>query len=418
MIERLKLQSEFSRNVVTLMTGTTIAQAITVAISPILTRIYTPEDFGLFALFMAISAVVSVIATGKYEMAIMLPKKDGDAINIMVLSFLVACFISLFLLFVIFIFNAELTKILNTPDISSWLYLIPLTVFLTGVYQSLNYWFNRKKMYQGLANNKVIQSSSTAGTNLGLGVNGFGVSGLIMGVVVGQVIAILFLAKKKLKNNKNVLALLNIKKIIVLAKKYKDFPKFNAPHALMGSASSNMPVFIISYFFSSSSVGFFSLANRVLMSPARLVAYPFGQVFLQKLTHNKNIKENETLFFNSSLFKLLGYSFFPFLLLFIFSPNIFGVVFGEVWVVAGEYTQILIPMIYLTFVGSILSNVVLVYNQQKTAFKIEVINISVKFLSMLVGGISENIELGLILYSLSGVCVTVYRISWYKSIIK
>ena len=86
MIRKILPKGEFSRNVLTLMTGTSIAQAIPIAISPILTRIYTPEDFGVFALYMAIATVVSVIATGRYETAIMLPKKDSEAINLFIVS--------------------------------------------------------------------------------------------------------------------------------------------------------------------------------------------------------------------------------------------------------------------------------------------------------------------------------------------
>jgi len=98
MKSKLKPKSEFSRNVLTLMTGTTIAQAIPIAISPILTRIYTPEDFGVFALFIAIVGFFSVIASARYEQAILIPKKDEDAINIFALGFIIICSISLFLL--------------------------------------------------------------------------------------------------------------------------------------------------------------------------------------------------------------------------------------------------------------------------------------------------------------------------------
>ena len=89
MIQRLKPKSEFSKNVLTLMTGTTIAQAIPIAISPILTRIYTPEDFGVLALFVAITSIFGSIANGRYELAIMLPKKDENAINIFALGLII-----------------------------------------------------------------------------------------------------------------------------------------------------------------------------------------------------------------------------------------------------------------------------------------------------------------------------------------
>jgi len=120
--------SEFSRNVLTLMTGTTIAQAIPIAISPILTRIYTPEDFGVFAL-----------------------------------SIIISFFISLITLIIVFVFNIQITNLLGNKEISNWLYFIPITVLLTGVYQSFNYWSNRKKQnigfYTVIKNIKYIRGS-------------------------------------------------------------------------------------------------------------------------------------------------------------------------------------------------------------------------------------------------------------------
>ena len=151
LINKLKPKSEFNRNVLTLMTGTTIAQAIPIAISPILTRIYTPEDFGMFALYMSIASIIAIVATGRYELAIMLPKKDEDAINIVALSIIISFFVSFISLLIVFIFNTQITNILGNPEISIWLYFIPLTVLLTGIYQSFNYWSNRKKQYKRLA---------------------------------------------------------------------------------------------------------------------------------------------------------------------------------------------------------------------------------------------------------------------------
>ena len=139
-MKRFLPKSEFGRNVLTLMTGTTIAQAIPIAISPILTRIYTPEDFGLFAFYASIASIISVVATGRYELAIMLPKKDDDAINIVVLSILISFLVSLLSLIIVLVFNTQITNLLGNPEIANWLYFIPLTVLFTGIYQSFNYW--------------------------------------------------------------------------------------------------------------------------------------------------------------------------------------------------------------------------------------------------------------------------------------
>jgi O-antigen/teichoic acid export membrane protein len=201
MINKLKPKSDFSRNVLTLMTGTTIAQAIPIAISPILTRIYSPEDFGIFALYMSIVSIIATMATGRYELAIMLPKKDEDTLNIMALSIIIVFFVSFLTFLIVFFFNAQITDFLGNTAISYWLYLVPISVLLTGVYQSLNYWFNRKKVYKTLAKNRIIQSSTTSITNLSLGFAGVGSSGLILSSVFGQGVVTALLSKFFFKNN-------------------------------------------------------------------------------------------------------------------------------------------------------------------------------------------------------------------------
>ena len=124
-IKRLKPRSEFSRNVLTLLTGTTIAQAIPIAVTPILTRLYTPEEFGLLALFIAITAILGSISNGRYELAIMLPHSDEDAINIAALALLITIVFSIILLVPAVLINAQIAELLGTTDIKVWIYLIP-----------------------------------------------------------------------------------------------------------------------------------------------------------------------------------------------------------------------------------------------------------------------------------------------------
>lgn len=142
----IKKKSEFTKNIVTLMTGTAIAQAIPIAISPILTRIYSPEDFGVFALFVAIISILGNIANAKYELAIMLPKKDEDAINIFALGFLITCIISIIMLIFVITFNHYFIDSLKNEEIGFWLYFVPIAIFFSGMYNVLNYFNNRKKI--------------------------------------------------------------------------------------------------------------------------------------------------------------------------------------------------------------------------------------------------------------------------------
>jgi len=418
LLKILKPKSEFSKNVLTLMTGTSIAQAIPIAISPILTRIYSPEDFGLYALYMSLVSIIAVIATGRYEVAIMLPKKDEDAINIVFLSIIIAFLVSLIILLIVLVFNTQITKLLGNPEISYWLYLIPISVLLTGTYQSLNYWYNRKKKYKRLATSRVIQSSTTATMNLSMGVGGFGNSGLILGGVLGQGMATFILGRLTWKENYSILISFSKLKIFALLKKYIEFPIVNLPHAFLNNISSNLPILLLSYFFNNKIVGFYSLSNKIITIPMGIITNSFGQVFFQRMLMQDVSYIDRKIFFKKSMIKLLSLSFFPAFLIFIFAQDIFSFIFGDAWKIAGYYTQILIPMLYLRFTGSIVSSVVIIFDQQRKAFVIEIISTILRIFSLVIGGVYGDVVIGLVLYSLTSSIITLYRLYWYYQIVK
>jgi len=364
MLTKLKPKSEFSRNVLTLMAGTTIAQAIPIAISPILTRIYTPEDFGVFALYMAIAAIFGTIANARYELAIMLPKKEEDAINIFALGFIITCFISLILLVLVLVFNDYFTKLLGNKEISFWLYFIPVAVFFSGLFNILNYFNNRKKNYKDLRNATIMKSIVLATIQLSIGFLKSGATGLISGSIISNMFANMKLTKNILKD-KILISKIKKVKIVALAKKYKDFPKYLILAHGINSFSGQSHIVLFSSFFNASVVGYLSFAQKLLGMPMSLIASSVGDVFRQEATviYNKN-KECLAIYKNTFK-KLFIISIIPFALLFFMAPKIFSIVFGENWGVAGEYAQVLIPMYFLQFLTSPLSNMYIVAEKQK-----------------------------------------------------
>ena len=169
MFQKLNFKSEFSQNVFTVITGTTVAQGIPILISPLLTRIYTPEDFGLFALFLSITAIFGSVSAGKYELAIMLPKKQDEALNIFVIGFVVTFVISISLFILIFLFNDYFSNILGNTKINQWLYFVPLAVFFIGIWNLLNYFNNRVKNYKNIKNANILKSLTLAFLQLSIG---------------------------------------------------------------------------------------------------------------------------------------------------------------------------------------------------------------------------------------------------------
>ncbi len=362
MINKIKPKSDFGRNVLTLMTGTAIAQAIPIAISPILTRIYSPSEFGLFALFLSVVTIPALIVTGRYELAIMLPKKDDDAMNIVLSSITISFFVSVIVFFVVFIFNENITDLLENEEISNWLYFIPFTVFMTGLYKSLDYWFNRKKEYKDISSNKILQSGVTGGSNLIFGFGGLTNIGLIFGNLFGQFLTTSYFARIFYKKYKMEIKLNKIKSYALL-KKYKKFPIYNMPNAVIDGLRLSGISILIAKFYTTAVLGQFSLAWRMVQMPASIIGSSITQVFYQNISTIDNSKLFN--YVNRFIFKMALIAFIPFLLLYLYGKIIFMFIFGESWGMAGEIVEILVPWLYLNFISSPISMVVIKINKQE-----------------------------------------------------
>lgn len=386
----MQLKSEFSKNVLTLMTGATIAQAIPIAISPILTRIYTPEDFGIFALYMGLASFIAIVATGRYELAIMLPEKETDAINLVALSLIIATCISLLSFFVVFVFNDYIISLLGVPEIANWLYLIPISVLLTGIFQSLNYWKNRQKQYKALAASKVGQSASAGLTNISLGTLGFGFTGMILSRLLGQIMSIYILLKTMKTEDFGLMKEVSKISIIQLMKEYKKFPLINSANAMIDSfrlASINI---LIARLFSNTLLGQFTLAWQMVQVPVSLLGSSLSQVFFQRISKVDNEEFYEVI--KTFLIKASLLAAPIFILIYIFAVDIFEVVFGSEWIISGELASVMSPWIFLNFLSAPMAHVFIVLNKQEVILKVSIVYMLVPLMILFFGRNLEFIE--------------------------
>jgi O-antigen/teichoic acid export membrane protein len=370
LLNKLKPKSEFSKNFLTLMTGTTIAQAIPIAISPILTRLYTPEDFGVFALFISIVSILSIISTGRYEVAIMLPKKDVYSIYLSILSLIISLSFSFLLFTVIVVFNDELLKLLNREYIfpKIILYLIPLVIFLINFNQICIYLFNRFKFYKLLAFNRLLQSFTTNISNLLFGFLELKVLGLVLGNVLGLLVSVYNLIKNidKLSNiilfpMKNV----NIRKLFILGKRYIDFPKYDMLAILANSLAQQVPFLLFNIFFTPFIAGNYYLTQKLLQVPIIFIGRAFLDVFKEEASKEFIKYGNAKKIYKITLYKLFSIGFIPSIFLFYFAKSLFVFFFGSKWSLAGEYVVLLIPMLFLRFISIPLSFMFYIGNKQK-----------------------------------------------------
>jgi len=407
-------RSEFSRNVLTLMTGTTIAQAIPIAISPILTRIYTPEDFGVFALYMAIASIISVIATGRYEMAIMLPKEEEDVKSIVKLVMILLSIVTFITFLMVFFLNQAITNLFENPEISNWLYFLPISIFLVGLYQVYNYLLIREKNFKRLSTNKIIVSTTNASTQLGYGFavsNGFG---LLFGNIIGYIISIYFIIRSKVVNKYFHFKDNSIKEV---AKEYQNFPKYDVPSVLLNVVANQLPLLALGKFFGLGVVGFYALMYKVLMMPIGLLSGTVLDVFKQRATEDYNKYGNCKDIYIKTFKSLVLLGIVPFTILGIFAPEIFAFVFGENWRIAGEFAQIMVPMLFLSFIISPLSYLLYIANKQKYDFFGHIILIIIILISIFIGLHYDSEKMILIFFSIgySSVYLLYLLYSFYLS---
>lgn len=364
MVKKWISENTFIKSVLTLMIGSVFSQVIPILISPVITRLYTPADFGIFALFLSVAQLIAVISSGRYELAVMLPRKDEDSFNILALSIGIAIVVSTLTFIMIYFFSHEISTISGSPDIEGWLILIPVLVLFMGLFQAFNYWVNRKKHYRDLSVSRITQSLITAVINLGYGFLQKGAHGLIWGAIAGQGAGVVVLIKSTLKSGKKNIKNISKFKMLEQARIYKDFPKINSLHAFIDVLQSSAVVFIISAFFTSQIVGFYALTLRVLRTPLNFIGKSVSQVFYQRATETYLSGGDLTKLVKKTVLNLALISLPVFILLVVFAPMIFNVVFGEEWYTAGQFTQILSPWLWLNFIYSPVSQIPLIVNKQ------------------------------------------------------
>lgn len=372
------MKSKFTRNIITLLTGSTLAQAIPIAITPILTRIYTPSDFGVFAIFLAITTILGSIANGRYELALILPEKDEDAINVAAIGIFIAAAISMVLLVIVIFFNSSIVELMGVEGLGRWLYLIPFSVFFIGVFNVLNYLNTRFSLYKNIALANVKKSIILSISQVGL--NGFFKTG--GGLILGQFFSYLMCNYSLYKS---INTTINIKEISIvemtkMGKKYIDFPKYSAPAILANTLSYQLLNILISIFYSYSILGFYSLVQRVMGVPSMLVGNAVSQVYFQQANQDRIKLGNCLKIFQKTVLQLIVISLLIFIPAYFLIEQLFVLFFGQSWLVAGSYAKILIPFFAIRFVVTPVTVTNSIFEKQKISL---IWQISLLFFSIL-----------------------------------
>lgn len=348
----------FADNVLTLTGGATIALVVTILASPITSRLFGPEAFGLAGLFRSGAMILGAIACLRYEMAIVLPKSDEDAAQLFVLCCITLMTMTTLTAILTHLFGTRILLHLNAAELKPLLWLFPIYMFLVALHLPLNSWYTRQKQFKITAANRILNSLPISMAEIGGGWAGFRTgTNLVVVRFIALVVSPAFLVWRLLNGDARFIVR-NLKRggILNLARRYLKFPLVDSWSVLFNRLSNHVPIILLTAFFSPAIGGLYMKALYLLQLPSLIIGQSVGQVFLQESAVSMAEGKNLAGLVDAVLNRMITLGTLPFAVLLVVSPELFGLILGTRWTEAGVYAQILMPQLFLVFVlGSIIT---------------------------------------------------------------
>ncbi|MCM3673356.1 oligosaccharide flippase family protein [Peribacillus simplex] len=389
---------KYINDIITLSVGTIIAQIIMIISSPLITRLYTPSQFGVYTLLMTIVSVIGPNINGRFDMAIVTSenKKEADILTVtsilfcLIMTILISIGLILMYIFVPDTFN----------EIGPWVFILIPIFMLSGLINTLVSYNNKYKQYKLIRSVSVIRSIV-----LSLGQVIFGFFGLgIFGLIISQVISLAFGVKKQAKyclNNFRQLILVRKSEVLAVVKKYKNQPIYSFPANVVNALSYSLTYFFITSMYGVNEVGFYALCQTVLGLPITIICSNVSRVFFRQA--GESYQKNGSFYsvFKKTILILSVGSIPTFLILYLFSNKLFAFAFGTEWGVAGDYAQIMAPMFAIRFITIPVISSLLIIGKQSIEFGMQITFIIFSFLIYVFAKISGfSIETYLLLTSI------------------
>jgi O-antigen/teichoic acid export membrane protein len=357
------------RNMMILASGTAMAQVFSFATMPVITRIYSPSDFGVLAIFVAIVSLLVPFATFRYSIAIPLPRRSQTAINLLALSMSVSFIVAIFLSVVLFFGADYIFDFFSVSILSAYWWLLPLALLGAGIYETLMSWSIREKQFKIIAKTKMTQSIASSIIKIVLGLLAFKPFGLLLGHTVAQVAgigSIVSQSKDTFAQNKRYI---NLSRILFLAKRYSNFPKYQIASRFLLAFASHTPLMFVAFMYDSDATGQLALAFMVLGIPITLIGSSMGQAYYGEITKigKKNVIQIKEITYSLTK-KLFILSIVPFLILALFGELLFSFIFGNNWAEAGIFSSMLAVYLVAQFMSAPIINLFNLYEKQEKLF--------------------------------------------------
>lgn len=359
----------FLKNIMMLTGGTAGGQLILVLVSPILTRIYSPEDFGVLAIYTSILSILVVVVSLRYGLAILVARTYKTALELFSISLIITTFISFITFLLILFFGDEIMHFLNLKVSKFYFYLLPFSLFFLGIYGVFSQLAVRKEKYSVIAKTKFVQSCVLGLSQVVFGFifRGTGGVGLLIGDTIGRFSGNIKMLTILSEHDKKEIRRFKPITLLKTARAYIKFPLYSSFSALMNNSILQMPPLLLAITYTQNIVGLFALAQRVVGVPMKMIGQSVAQVYLGECAKLSRENPNQLLkLFINITTKLFLLALLPFIIMLLGAPKIFEIIFGGEWIEAGYYIQLLSGMYFIQFIVFPLSQTLEILGKQKT----------------------------------------------------
>lgn len=407
--------SDYYRHIYTLLSGSALSQLVLVAATPVLSRLYSPSEFGVYASFLAVCNIASMLASGRYEVAILLPRKHRDGIGLFLAGALLAAMSCLALQAAMpALRHSRAMGALLNEGLLPYTWLMPAGIFFFALTRGSSYLAMRFRHYRALSYSRVGESGTTATGAIALAWAAYAGNGLLLGKMLGFLVeaaANLWPSRQQLRQYWPQMSLARLR---VLMYRYRNFPFFSTPEGLLNTGFKQLPVLALSALFSNELAGLFGMANVVLAKPLGMIGSAFGQVFFQQAAQLSAQSPGALpRLFRQNLRLLLALALVPCFLIAAFAPTLFALVLGESWRYAGTYSAWLVPFLLVTFLKAPFSSLIDIKNRLRQNLAFELSFFAAAALAFYYGHQSGNDLLAVQLYSLSCAAIGSLQLWWF-----
>ena len=412
------LQSRVVRNTSVLLSGNILAQIITLAAYPIISRIYSPDEMGTLNLFVTIFAIFVLLANAEYQNVLVFHKNEKDLPSVLAVCLSCVALVTTLVLLTV-PFSAEISSIFGSEDLELWYYLMPIYVAATAVWNICDSLIIRKKLFKYISLYLVLLALYNVGLKILLGNLGWSTAGLIISAVSGSVIILLLVllfAQQRDKIFSSLGTRPTWQSTLAIAQEYIKFPKFSLSRKTLNLLAKSLPIFLLSAHFGMREIGLYGMALMLAHTPINVACSSLYKIMF-RFVSEKVWKEEKIMpvikKYIASVF-MVGVPAFA-LLAFIL-PDITAILLGEEWRTSGEYIRLMLPWLLAFAVSNVIDFLPQLFKKQEGLLIFEVVDILCKASALVCGICLGDFFITLIFFFAICFVVNVAKIIWYLSI--